>query len=64
MTNENAIEALRWIVHDIAERNEEAKQEKRDDFTSGRSLAYFEVMDMIRSRLDALDIKIETDETA
>jgi hypothetical protein len=59
--NEMAIEALKWIVHDIAERKKEADAEQSDDFSKGRSEAYFEVVDMIKSRLDILEIEI-TDE--
>ena len=59
MTNEMALEALKWIVHDIEERRAEADSEKHDDFTNGRSLAYFEMSDMIRSRLEALDIVLD-----
>ena len=59
MTNEMALEALKWIIHDLEERKAEADAEKHDDFTRGRSLAYFEMSDMIRSRLEALDVQID-----
>ena len=58
--NEMALEALKWIVHDIDERKAEADKEAaetKDDFDEGRKLAYFEVADMIKSRLDVLNIK-------
>ena len=59
MTNEMAVEALKWIVHDIEERKSEADAEKKDDFSAGRSLAYYEVCDMIHSRLDVLGVSLE-----
>ena len=58
--NEMAMEALKWIVHDIDERKEEADKEAaetHDEFAEGRKLAYFEVTDMIKSRLNVLNIK-------
>ena len=58
--NEMALEALKWIVHDIDERKAEADKEAaetKDEFDEGRKLAYFEVADMIKSRLDVLNIK-------
>lgn len=58
--NEMALEALKWIVHDIDERKAEADKEaaeSKDEFDEGRKLAYFEVADMIKSRLDVLNIK-------
>lgn len=57
-TDEMALEALKWIVHDVTERKNEAEQEKHDDFSKGRSMAYFEVMDMIRSRLSILGVEL------
>ena len=64
MTNEMALEALKWIIHDIEENRAEAEAQKNDnDFASGRSLAYFEVCDMIRSRLEILGVEIEDEET-
>ena len=59
MKNEMAVEALRWIIHDIEENKTEADAEKADDFSAGRAQAYFEVMDMIKSRLEILDVSIE-----
>lgn len=58
--NEMALEALKWIIHDIDERKAEADKEAaetKDEFDEGRKLAYFEVADMIKSRLDVLNIK-------
>ena len=58
--NEMALEALKWIVHDIDERKAEADKEaaeSKDEFDEGRKLAYFEVADMIKSRLDVLNIQ-------
>jgi len=57
MNNENAADALSWILSDIAERKKEADGEKsKSDFASGRAEAYYEVMDIIQSRLDILGV--------
>lgn len=58
-TDEMALEALKWIVHDVAERRDEAESEKSDDFSKGRAEAYWEVMDMIKSRLEVLGVELE-----
>ena len=68
--NELTKEAFQYIVARIAERGLEAVKEYReskDDFQSGRSMAYYEVLDIIRSELlvreqnleDSLNIDIE-----
>ena len=57
--NEMALEALKWILQEIEKRKEEADGEKNDDFSKGRSLAYFEMLDIIKSRLDILDIDLD-----
>lgn len=60
MSSENAKDALSWILSDIAERQKEAESEKnKSDFASGRAEAYYEVMDMIRSRLNILDVALD-----
>lgn len=60
MTDEMALEALKWIVHDIMERKEEVwKERNKNEFEDGRSLAYEEVIDMVQSRLDILGINME-----
>ena len=64
MSDENkmATEALKWIIHDIRERKKEADTEKnKDEFSEGRAQAYFEVIDMIESRLKVLDVHIENE---
>lgn len=63
-TDEMALDALKWIVSDIAERQTEAEREKSDDFTKGRALAYWEVMDLIKSRLSALGVEVSSDQKA
>lgn len=64
MTNEMAMEALNWILHDIAERKNEADAEdKKGDYEQGRAQAYFEVMDMIQSRLAILDVHVDSTTT-
>ena len=63
--NEMAMEALRWFVSDIYQNKLEADREceeaisEEKDFKSGRSLAYFEVWDMLVSRLEILNISID-----
>lgn len=39
------------------------KQEKTDDFSKGRAQAYWEVMDMVISRLEILGVQITDDQT-
>ncbi len=57
--NEMAVEALRWILDEIVNRKQEADREAKDDFTKGRRLAYFEMHEIIKSRLDILDISFD-----
>lgn len=63
--NEMAMEALRWFVQDVyqnkieADKDCETAAQEDKDFKSGRSLAYFEVWDMLVSRLDILNIQID-----
>lgn len=50
------------LVNTITERKADTDseyEESKDDFKSGRHLAYFEVMDMIESRLNIYDIDLE-----
>lgn len=62
MDNKTAIDALESIIRDIEERKAEADVESHDDFTNGRKLAYFEVLDMIYSRVKIFDIPIHMEE--
>ena len=48
-------EAMRWIIQDISERCEQAEQ--TDDFSRGRALAYWEVLEMIRNRLYVMNVE-------
>ena len=57
--NEMALEALKWIAQEIEERKKESEREKNDDFSKGQSLAYFEMSDIIKSRLDILGIDLD-----
>lgn len=59
-TDDMALDALKWIIGDVSERQAEAERDKTDDFSKGRALAYWEVMDMIKSRLAALGVEIES----
>lgn len=59
INNEMAVEALRWILDEVINRKQEADREVKDKFTEGRSLAYFEMLEIIKSRLDILDIRLD-----
>lgn len=62
--NEMAAVALQWIVQTLEERYEEAIQEaasSNSDFSKGRKLAYWEVMDIIQSRLEILDVHLDSE---
>lgn len=63
-----AFTALQWIVATLAENNKEAQEEAdakgpEDNFVQGRAEAYFEVMDIIESRLEILDVHLEEEDT-
>ncbi len=62
--NEMAMEALKWIVSTIADNDEEAQQEaanENDLIAQGRAEAYWEVMDIIQSRLEILGICLDNE---
>lgn len=56
-----AIEALGWILNDIKDNAKEASKRFEDtptEYNSGYDQAYYEVLDMIKNRLDILNVKI------
>ncbi len=59
--NDPATEVLRWLAWDVYQRKIEANEEwqkKKDDFTSGRDLAYYEVWDMLTVRAESLGVDL------
>ena len=57
MTDKNLYEeTLKYIIARLVERADEAMQEyindKDNDFKNGRSLAYYEMLDILRTELD------------
>jgi len=56
------------VISSISERYDEAEKEsennRKDLFNSGRALAYYEVKEIIESRLEIYDIQITKKETA
>lgn len=63
MANQVSVEGIEYIVFRIAERAKEAAEESREDgtdsFKGGRALAYYEVLDILRSELEARDINLK-----
>lgn len=73
MENKNLTEeSIKYIISRLVERTDEAMQEyqkdKNNDFESGRSLAYYEMLDILKTELDlheqdlkefGLDINLE-----
>ena len=43
------------VIENANDAAEEAKQNKGDDFYNGRKLAYYEILDTIKSELEAHD---------
>ena len=56
------IETMEYLIECIKDNAREAVAESRKDrsnlFAAGRSLAYYEVLDMIKSRLEVRDIDL------
>lgn len=53
-----ALETLKWVAQIIQEREKEANQEYQQDkteFRSGRSLAYTEMMEIIKNRMEIME---------
>lgn len=57
-----AVEALNRILDSIIERKQEVYKEAKETkeaFAEGQRLAFFEVVDIIRSRLEILDVRLD-----
>lgn len=56
---DNLKDTLSWVINDIIERQHDIEKEcsnNSTDFNEGRRLAYFEVIDMLKSRFEIMDI--------
>lgn len=74
MENKNlSVESIKFIISILIERANEAKQEyqsdKDNEFESGRAMAYYEILDILKTELDlhnqdlkefGLDINLES----
>lgn len=47
------------VIENANDAAEESKQNKADDFYKGRKLAYYEILDTIKSELEARDADLE-----
>ena len=63
MADKISIEGISYIVERIVERAREAVEESRenreDSFKDGRALAYYEVLDIVRTELSVREISLE-----
>ncbi|EJZ69559.1 hypothetical protein [Lachnoanaerobaculum sp. OBRC5-5] len=63
MADKISIEGISYIVERIVERAREAVEESRenreDSFKDGRALAYYEVLDILRTELSVREISLE-----
>ena len=63
MADNISIEGIFYIVERIVERAREAVKESKDDrkdsFKDGRALAYYEVLDILRTELSVREISLE-----
>lgn len=60
MMNESAIKfIISRVIENANDAAEEAKQNKNDDFYKGRKLAYYEILDTIKSELDVRDADLK-----
>ncbi len=59
--NEQLIEScIKKILERAKEASIESKKDRSDLFSSGRNLAYFEVLDMLRNELEANGYDVES----
>lgn len=62
MSNTANLEAVKYIVSRLIESANEAKAEsdkdKKNDFEAGRKTAYYEMLDILQSELDAHDFDL------
>ena len=63
MADKISIEGISYIVERIVERAREAVEESRenreDSFKDGRALAYYEVLDILRTELSVREISLD-----
>ena len=63
MADKISMEWIAYIVERIVERAKEAVEESREDredyFKDGRALAYYEVLDILRTELSVREISLE-----
>jgi len=52
MSREDLVKALNDALMVMSERYQEAKGLSKDSFQAGRELAYFETLDILRSRIE------------
>lgn len=56
MADKISIEGIAYIVERIVER---ARENREDSFKDGRALAYYEVLDILRTELSVREISLE-----
>ena len=63
MADKISIEGIAYIVERIVERAREAAVESRgyrkDSFKAGRALAYYEVLDILRTEFDVREVSLD-----
>ena len=63
MADNMGIDGISYIVGRIVERAREAVEESKDDredgFKDGRALAYYEVLDILRTELSVREISLD-----
>lgn len=63
MADNISIDGIAYIVGRIVERAREAvkesKDDKKDSFKDGRALAYYEILDILRTELSVREISLE-----
>ena len=63
MADNISIDGIAYIVGRIVERAreavEESKDDKKDSFKDGRALAYYEVLDILRTELSVREMSLE-----
>ncbi|MCC8029224.1 MAG: transposase [Lachnospiraceae bacterium] len=57
-------ESLKYIIARLVENAndavEESEKDKKDAFNQGRRLAYYEMLDILKSELDARDVDLKS----
>lgn len=60
MMNESTIKfIISRVIENANDAANEAKQNKEDDFYKGRKLAYYEILDTLKSELEARDADLK-----